>query len=314
MKIAIAAFSERGVLLAQKISRSLDGEVWAPEKYARKAVSPMTGGLSGWASEAFGAYDALIFVSACGIAVRAIAPVVDSKAEDPAVIVLDEMGRNVISLLSGHLGGANDLALKVAQLVGGRPVITTATDVSGLVAADDWARKNDCSVENVSAIKEISSEVLNSGRVGVAVTEEILSPPWPVTLWLRPKNLVLGVGCKRGTDTKAMAENAKEFLEESGVSPLSLSAVASIDVKSGENAIISLAKSYGVPYLTYSADELKGTEGTFSYSDRVEREVGVGNVCERAAVLASSGYLVRCKTIYKGMTFALAKKKSTVRE
>lgn len=309
MKTAIAAFSKRGVELALKIAPVIGGEVWAPEKYVKDGVLPISGGLTGWTGQMF-CRPALVFVSACGIAVRAVAPFVKSKTQDPAVVVLDERGRNVISLLSGHLGGANELAEKIAEVAGGRAIITTATDVGGLVAIDDWARKNRCDVENIAAAKDVSAEVLNSGRVGVAVTEELLSPPWPVTLWLRPKNLVIGTGCKKGADPDKMIENAECFLSESGVSDRSICAVASIEIKRGEPAINALAERYGVPFLTYSAEELERAEGTFAHSDRVKQETGVGNVCERAAVLASGGFLVRTKTIYKGMTFALAKKKN----
>ena len=131
---------------------------------------------------------------------------------------------------------------------------------------------------------------------------------------LRPdKKLTLGVGCKRGVEFAALAEAAEEFLEEAGVSPLSLAAVASIDIKKDEAAIIKLAEKYKVPFVTYGAEALNGARGRFSYSERVERETGVGCVCERAAVLAAEGgVLMRGKTIYPGVTLALAKHRRKV--
>ena len=162
-------------------------------------------------------------------------------------------------------------------------------------------------------MKEISSAALAGREIGVAVTEELTPAPWPVTLWLRPRVLVLGVGCKRGVEFSALAEAAEEFLEESGVSPLSLAAVASIDIKKDEAAIIKLAEKYKVPFVTYGAEALNGARGRFSYSERVERETGVGCVCERAAVLAAEGgVLMRGKTIYPGVTLALAKHRRKV--
>ena len=311
MKAAVAAFSEKGIETARAVARLLGADVWVPARYAREGLRVIEPGLNEWAGARFADCDALVFVSACGIAVRAIAPFVRSKAEDPAVVVLDEAGENVVSLLSGHLGGANELAKEIAAAVGGRAVITTATDVRGVTAVDSWAVAHDCAVENVHAVKEISSAALAGREIGVAVTEELQPAPWPVTLWLRV--LALGVGCKRGVEFSALAEAAEEFLEEAGVSPLSLAAVASIDIKKDEAAIIKLAEKYKVPFVTYSAQELNGARGRFSYSERVERETGVGCVCERAAALAAEGgVLMRGKTIYPGVTLALAKHRRKV--
>lgn len=313
MKAAVAAFSEKGIETARAVAGALGAEIYVPGRYARDGLRVIEPSLNEWAGARFADCGALVFVSACGIAVRAIAPFVRSKAEDPAVVVLDEAGENVVSLLSGHLGGANELAKEIAAAVGGRAVITTATDVRGVTAVDSWAVANGCAVENVHAVKEISSAALAGREIGVAVTEELQPAPWPVTLWLRPRVLTLGVGCKRGVEFQALAEAAAEFLEESGVSPLSLAAVASIDIKKDEAAIIKLAEKYKVPFVTYGAGALNGARGCFSYSERVERETGVGCVCERAAVLAAEGgVLMRGKTIYPGVTLALAKHRRKV--
>ena len=200
MKAAVAAFSEKGIETARAVARLLGADVWVPARYARPGLRVIEPGLNEWAGARFADCGALVFVSACGIAVRAIAPFVRSKAEDPAVVVLDEAGENVVSLLSGHLGGANELAKEIAAAVGGRAVITTATDVRGVTAVDSWAVAHDCAVENIHAVKEISSAALAGREIGVAVTEELTPAPWPVTLWLRPRVLVLGVGCKRGAE------------------------------------------------------------------------------------------------------------------
>ncbi|OUO94442.1 cobalamin biosynthesis protein [Cloacibacillus sp. An23] len=313
MKAAVAAFSEKGIALALRVARGLGAEVWAPARYAREGLRVIEPSLTEWAGARFADCGALVFVSACGIAVRAIAPFVKSKAEDPAVVVLDEAGENVVSLLSGHLGGANEIARKIAAMTGGRAVVTTATDVRGVTAVDSWAVANDCAVENVRAIKYISSAALEGRAIGVAVTDELQPAPWPVTLWLRPRVLTLGVGCKRGADFAALAADAEDFLEGAGVSPLSLAAVASIDIKKDEPAIIKLAEKYKVPFVTYGAEELRGAPGRFSYSERVERETGVGCVCERAAVLAAGmGVLMRGKAVYPGVTLALAKHRRKV--
>ena len=294
------SFTSNGAALAARLAEHLGGAAFTPDSVTE------------WTKEWFSKAGALIFVGACGIAVRAIAPHVRSKTEDPAVVVTDEKGRYVVPILSGHIGGANDLARRVAAFTGGTAVITTATDVNGLTAVDEWAVKNNCSIENPKAIKNISSAILEGRSVGVAVTEREQPTPWPVTLWLRPKDLTLGVGCKRGADSEDMKRAAADFLDGAGVSPLSLGVVASIDIKKDEKALIELAGFYKVPFVTFGAEELNNVPGRFSYSKRVFEAVGVGCVCERAAVLSASvgqstGVLLRSKTRYDGMTFALAR-------
>lgn len=308
--IVLAAFTRAGAALAARLAGSLSGRAFVPERCLVSGTEPLEETAGEWAERWFPRAEALVFVCACGIAVRAVAPHVRSKAEDPAVLVLDERGRYVIPLLSGHIGGANALARRVAALTGGAAVITTATDVNGLVAVDEWAAKNDCAIENLEAVKHVSAAVLEGRPVGVAVTEQEQPAPWPVTLWLRPRRLVLGAGCRRGSDPEAAAAAAADFLEGAGVSPLSLCAVASIDLKRDEQALIALAERYGVPFLTFSADALRAAPGRFSASDRVLEVTGVDNVCERAAVLAAgNGVLLRSKARYPGMTFALARRR-----
>lgn len=259
-----------------------------------------------WAREAFADADALLFIGACGIAVRAIAPLCRDKTIDPAVLVMDEMGRHIIPILSGHIGGANDLALLLAQKTGAEPVLTTATDVRGIPAIDSWAVKNDCAIENKSAIQAVSSAALAGKPVGVAITERELRPPFPVTLFLRPRTLTVGVGCKRGTDAAHLESCFRAFLHENGVSPLSVRAVATIDIKKDEAAILALCEKHRFPLQTYSAAALNAVPGAFAHSDFVMKTVGCGCVCERAAVLASGGRLLVGKTAMEGVTLALA--------
>ena len=258
-----------------------------------------------WAAEHFHSSEALLFIGACGIAVRAIAPLVRDKTSDPAVLVMDEAGKHVISLLSGHLGGANVLAREISRKTGAEPVITTATDLRGVPAVDTWAKENNCAIENPEAVRHVSSAALAGKTVGVAVTGRLLDPPFPVTLWLRPRRLVLGTGCRKDLPPEVFEEKATAFLKENGVSLLSLRAVATIDRKKDEEALKCFCEKYGIPLLAYSAEELKSVPRHFAHSDFVEKTVGVGNVCERAAVLAGGRLLVG-KTSQDGLTLALA--------
>ena len=198
--IVLAAFTRVGALLAARLAGALGGRAFVPGRCLVPGTEPLEGTVGDWAERWFPHAEALVFVCACGIAVRAVAPHVRSKAEDPAVLVLDERGRHVVPILSGHIGGANALARRIAALTGGAAVLTTATDVNGLVAVDEWGVENDCAIENLGAVKQVSSAILEGRPVGVAVTEQEQPAPWPVTLWLRPRRLVLGAGCRRGSD------------------------------------------------------------------------------------------------------------------
>ncbi|MDD4160821.1 MAG: cobalamin biosynthesis protein, partial [Synergistaceae bacterium] len=252
----------------------------------------------------------LVFVSSSGIAVRAIAPHLKGKDKDPAVVVTDERGLNVVSLLSGHIGGANELTIKISEIIGGHPVVTTATDVNGIVPPDSWAIRNNCAIENLSDAKRVAAELIAGHSVGVAVTDELQTAPFPVTLWLRPKNLILGVGCRRGTDPDLLHQHFLDFMENSGYSPLSVASIASVDQKKNETAIIKLASHYKIPFKTFYASELMALKGNFTVSPAAIDAVGADNVCERSALAASlGGYMVRLKTKYPGITFALARKR-----
>ena len=312
MDYVVAAFSKNAVELALKISKNFNARVFAPERFINfyEGVEPINAPLTEWAGKFFNDTKALIFVSACGIATRAIAPHIKSKLKDPAVIVIDELGKFVIPILSGHVGGANELSRKIASFIHAVPVITTATDINNLTAVDEWAVKNNCVIENPSSIKKISSEILEGYRVGVAVTDELQPAPFPVTLFLRPRNLILGAGCNRGIDFEEFENAAKNFLESSGVSILSLKALASIDIKSNEPALINFAKKYNIPFVTFTAEELKKLSGNFTSSQKVLKFTGVDNICERACILAAGAeaVLMRNKFIYENkITFALAR-------
>lgn len=211
--IAFLSFSERGAALAKRLRRALGGT-------AACAHGAESFSLADWTREAFAGSGALVFVSAVGIAVRAVAPHLKSKATDPAVVAVDECGRFTVPVVSGHLGGANDLARAIAAVCGATAVITTATDANGLFAVDEWARRQDCTVVNPNNIKAVSAKILDNKSVfirsawpvageppaGVALTE---GGAWDVLvdvhrrqgqgLCLVPRALVLGVGCRRGT-------------------------------------------------------------------------------------------------------------------
>ena len=227
MSCAYIAFTETGLKLAERLALSHPGSISRGGKNGVK--------LSDWTAENFQKSDALIFIGAVGIAVRAIAPHCKSKATDPAVIVLDERGRFSIPILSGHLGGANDLAKKLASICGAVPVITTATDVEGVFTVDEWAKAQNCHVLEPERIKTVSSTLLADKVVyydsqwkitgtqpkNVFPADENHQADFSVTLHpqsdalhLVPKICVLGVGCKRDTSAEHIEATFKQFCKE----------------------------------------------------------------------------------------------------
>lgn len=315
-KIIFAAFTRNGINLALRISQKFNGRIFAPERFHDSGPEIIEGSLSEWAGNFFHVTDAFIFIGACGIAVRAISKHIDSKLSDPAVIVIDESGKYVIPVLSGHIGGANELAKNIAVFLNAQAVITTATDVNNIIAVDEWAMNNNFMIENLENIKHVSSRLLENNSVGVAVTDMLLPAPFHVTLWLRPKILILGAGCNRNTDPEEFEESAKNFLDTAGFSVHSLKALTSIEIKANEPALILFAKKYNIDFITFKASELQALTGNFTRSEKVLRLTGADNICERSCMLAAgkNAALLRNKCIYGGITFALSRVRTEKRD
>ena len=321
-RAAILYFTERGGRLGQELAGFLGCEALKP---ARGELLPLTARL-------FREVDALIFIGACGVAVRAIAPLVRDKTSDPAVLVLDEAGRFVIPLLSGHIGGANALARRVAAHTGGAAVITTATDVNGRFAADAWAAANGCAIDSLETARAFAAAILREdlpltcdfpirgdlpngvylgeeGALGAAITVRRDARPFDTTLRLIPRILCVGVGCKRGTSAEAIAGAVDRALELGGLDPRAVRAVATIDVKRDEPGLVAWCAARGLPLRCHTAAELGALEGDFASSDFVLKTVGVDNVCERAAVLSAGAgaEIVVRKQAANGVTVAVAR-------
>ena len=321
MTCAYLAFTSKGLALARKLAAAQPGAV------ARCGENGVT--LANWTAAQFAQSDALVFVGAVGIAVRAIAPHCRSKATDPAVVVLDECGHFAIPLLSGHLGGANDLARRLAKACGAVPVITTATDANGVFAVDEWAKHQHCLVAEPARIKKVSGALLAGRTVRFASDWPIQgTPPAGVepagdaaqasfaltitptmtsnALHIIPRIAVLGIGCKRGTPADKLADAFAAFCAETKLAPQSIAAAASIDLKKDELGLAEFGQKQGWPVTFYTADELRAAPGQFAHSDFVQSITGVDNVCERAAVLTAGGPVWAHKWARDGVTFAVA--------
>ena len=324
MTRAYLAFTEKGLALAEKLSAALPGSV------ARCGHGGP--GLVDWTSQQFAQSDALIFVGAVGIAVRAVAPHCRSKVSDPAVVVLDECGRFAVPLLSGHLGGANDLARALAAVCGAVPVITTATDANGIFAVDEWAKHQNCVVLEPERIKLVSGKLLAgqpvsywseqpiAGQAPAGITRADVQEeadfartifPAGEALHLVPRTGVLGVGCRRGTSAEQLEAAFGAFCGAHGLAPQCITAAASIDLKQNEAGLLAFCAAHGWPVSFYSAAQLQNAPGQFTPSPFVQSVTGVDNVCERAAVLASGGSIRIPKQAGGGVTFALALRPET---
>lgn len=319
MKLAFLAFTEKGFALAGSLAQALGGSVMRCGK---------PDSLSDWTQKHFADDDGLVFVGAVGIAVRAIAPYIQKKWKDPAVVAVDECAQFAVPLLSGHLGGANRLARAVSEVCGAQAVITTATDVNGVFAVDEWARCQGLSVIDPQHIKLISSKLLAGGSVkvyspysikgecptGVEVTQTL---PADVAVSVRkeeavlslvPKTVVLGVGCRKGTPQSTIESVLERFLQESRLHLESICTVASIDLKKEEPGLIDFCRSHGWEFQTCTAEELRQAAGEFTPSAFVSQITGVDNVCERSAVFVSGGSLFVKKFAVDGVTMAAAEK------
>lgn len=260
----------------------------------------------------------IIYIAATGIAVRSIAPYIGHKSQDPAVVAIDAYGNYCIPLLSGHAGGANRLAERLAEAIGATAVITTATDVKGCFAVDEFAREYGLIVSDWDIAKRISAELINDNEITymIKVTNRLPRDcDSDRTLRLIPRDIVAGIGCKRGTDRIRIQNAIRSCFSENGIDNRALCAVASIYLKKDERGIIDFCNIEGVPFETYTEEELLGLYGEYTESDFVQSVTGIDCVCERSAVMCAGGLpdsLICRKSVYDGVTVALAGKESGI--
>lgn len=330
MRIGLTAFTSRGMELGRRLAQGLEeqGDLCVLTRGGKEGLS-----LADWTEAHFLHSQALIYIGAAGIAVRAVAPWVRSKTTDPAVLCCDENGRYAIPLLSGHIGGGNDLARRVAALCGGQAVVTTATDGRGLFAVDSWAKKRGLAIVNPQAIKTVSARLLAGERAplrsdfpirgalpqGLAlagggercclrVTDRAVEAEEDQTeLVLAPPSLSVGIGCRRGVSAEQIEAAFLEAFDQAGLAPQSAAWVCSIDLKAREPGLLAFCAARGLTPRFYSSEELAQVKGSRSSSDFVRQTVGVDNVCERAA-LAQGGQLVLGKQARQGVTVAAARR------
>jgi cobalt-precorrin 5A hydrolase len=347
-KIAIWVITPNGIKIARRIAARLpDTDVYMSVRLNQAAIEKLTfDRLSEEMVEKFIQYAGHIFIMSTGIVVRVVAPLIQNKAEDPAVVAIDDQGQHAISLLSGHLGGANALTLQVAEIINARPVITTATDVNMRPAIDVLAKEKNLVIENPPAIKTVNMALLTDQRIWVHDPFAVLQDDIPnaveldekcLSKWedsqnsaaaiyvddrqadlpsdvliLRPASLVAGIGCNRNTPMDEIKDLLDEVFKNHRLAGSSLSRIATIDLKADEPGLLELAKTLNVPIDFFSREKLGHVKDIQTPSTLVENHIGVKSVCEAAAILASRmGTLVVPKHKTPNVTVALARKAFT---
>ena len=330
MKIAVFAYSRQGCKTARRAIEYFAGheiQAYTMARFEEPGFGSVTRPSKPFYGPIFSSVDAMVFVGSTGIAVREIAPHVRDKATDPAVVSIDELGRFCVPLLSGHIGGANDLALELANALDATPVITTATDINKRFSVDAWAARNGYKIASLSRAKAVSAAILeqdvplccdypitttlpngvktgNSGEVGIRISV-YRDEPFEKNLRLIPKILHLGIGCRKGTSVETIWEAVDEVLKAHNIDRRAVKCAASIDLKAEESGLLAFCQERKLPVTFYSAEELKSVPGEFTPSAFVKSITGVDNVCERSALIGAEKMTVR-KTALNGVTVALA--------
>ncbi|MDI9551683.1 MAG: cobalamin biosynthesis protein [Bacteroidota bacterium] len=253
MKIAIITLSREGARIAARLSREIPGaEIFVHEKVRRRKNESSFGSILKLTQRCFSCYEGLIYIAPCGVVVRAIAPMIRHKATDPAVVVVDAGGRYAISLLSGHEGGANDLAFKTANIIGADPVVSTTTEAV--------------------------------------------------------KTLIVGIGCRRGAESKEIVAAIRAGLRKVQARVSQVRVLASAEIKKDEKGLIAAAEELGLSLRFVPSDEIASTTKKFCHSKFVASKVNLPAVAEPAALLAGRRTrLILPKSIIHGVTVAIAR-------
>ncbi len=315
--IAIIGLTHGGLELASRLAHLLQADL----------LDPRPQGLAATLAQAWPQYDGLVLIMAAGIAVRAISPLLRDKHTDPGVVVMDEAGHFAVSLLSGHLGGGNALALRCAALSNGQAVITTASDTLGLTAIDLWARAQGLTLTHGS-LTTASAALVNHGRIKVfcdlagtlppdfervpthEAAELIITNRLPAVegsqTTLCPKNLAMGIGCNRGTSKEQIELAAQATCRQKGISFAAVGRLASIDLKRDEEGLLQFAAAHGLDLCWYSAYQLNSVPGV-TPSPAALKATGAQAVAEPAALLAAGTHTLLIRKItWKDVTIAIA--------
>lgn len=330
MKIALLSVTNNGRMIVNNINNLLkkDPSVIKVDIFHKN--------IKGTLNNIFNSYDCIIGVMATGIMIRNICTLIKNKNEDPAVLIIDEMGKHVISLISGHLGGANDFSIKIADLIGAEPIITTSTDINNKLGIDSLARRYHLKIEDISKIKYINSALINNEQVEIAFCPK-LTYIWKdpdvkksyykssitsnaitvsknsIIMNLKPKKLVVGIGSRKDVTSLVVINAIKHAFSMLGLPLERIDSIATGQMKQNENGIIDATQKLNIPLEIISKKSLKNFKNPdLNDSDFVKNKFGVGGVCEPSSLIAAGddSILIFRKTPYNGVTVAIAVSKN----
>ena len=334
LKIAIVSVSKKGYELAVDLKEKLDADstVIKNDIYHKnvKKIFPII----------FNEYDAIIAVMASGILIRSIAHLIKSKTTDPAVLNIDDNRKFVISTLSGHLGGANRLTYKIAELIDATPVITTSTDINRKLGIDVLAGDLYLSIDDKKEIVFFNKSILEERQISLFInpdgnydylfkylnsntleidvsiyyssevkSSDIIAKLDTHSITLSEKRIVVGIGCRRGRKCEEIYEGFKKSINDLNIDISRINSIASAEIKSDEKGILDLAQRLDIPVDFVSMDKLKLFESCdVSKSDFVKSKFGIYGVCEPSALIQAGfdSKLIYKKTSYNGVTIAVA--------
>ncbi len=336
---AIVSISLQGNALALRLKNFLpEATCYTLKKWAGEKQQAIPGRLQTFCAQLFEDYEAIVFIMATGIVVRSIAPWIKDKTKDPAIIVIDDAGKNVISLLSGHLGGANTLTKQIAEWIKAHPVITTSSDVNNLPSVDMIAQQNGLLIESMHDAKVITSMIINKQKVELEdnygyLNASILPSIQGETeglifvsnnkkiecripfIQLIPRNLSIGIGCKRNTEPNKLWSFLQDVCEKLNLNIKAIHSVSSIDIKADELAILKLIEKLECESHFYSKEELQQVDHLFEGSEFVKQTVGVASVSTTSAFLEGKqkGKFLIQKEAREGMTISIFQQNKTTR-
>lgn len=335
MKIACLSFTDSGSKLGDRL-RLIKTDKYKIHHYLNRDTED---GIKSILESLWKQYDGLIFISATGIAVRMSAPFVKDKSLDPALVVIDDLGNFCISLLSGHIGGANQIAEDIANEINATPVITTATDNRNIESIDMFAKSNSYFIEDLQSITKITSMMVNEKTIGlyteegncidygntiivrdlkdidpkiqgiiiVSSQEKIKDMSIPFTI-LRPKNINIGIGCRKGVETSRIINAIKDEFHSHDLSTKSIRAIGTVEVKKDEKGIIEASSYFNCTLKIFSVDEIRAVEDNFSKSQFVKDTIGVYSVSGPVASLLG-GEIMKEKSKHNGITISISKER-----
>lgn len=321
MNVAIFALTKQAIKKALEIKEHFENsKIYVLKKFTQENCISMERGFLETVKKSFNEDKLLVFIMASGIVVRTISKFLKAKDKDPAVLLCDERGKFVISLLSGHLGGANDFAKNLSEKISAVPIITTASDVSGTIALDTLASYLKAELESLETAKNLTSLIVNGNKISINLPKNIginqknsegivlISNKKKIEFsQIIPQNIIIGVGCRRGISRERVINAVYSLVNEYNLHIKSIKCFATVDIKKDELGILECANYFNRKLKIISREDIKEVENQFSASDFVKKTIGVSSVAEPCAYLGSNkrGLLLSNKRTFNGITLAI---------